>query len=539
MATVNPCPDWQASIAKFANKASPQPQGILICGPKASGKSTFTRLLCNTILTRHTFTGSSDGLILLDIDPGQPEFSPPGEISLLHLRSCIFSPPFAHPVLNTQLGDRLVKAHHIGAVSAKDDPDYYLHCITDLLNHYQQTLSSYPSCPLIVNCSGWVGGGGLEILAELLRNPILTDVVYMSKIGPEEVFDVLERAAHRARISFQKLPSQASQYATRTAADLRLMQSLSYFHLDKPDENGLRWDPSVINFRRMLALQYAGAQQAVFGIMVPGDEIDMKCLFDLIDGSVLGVVAIEDDSVLAVPTVASEELCEGSSSHEVPSELEVKKNGDGVTSSVSLCNKGCEGQNLSELRRFSCSESEFLEARGIVSCSGPDHPWVRRTEEQLPYLFNGLGANIPLDPAKTRSLGQVLVRGIDQESKSLHVVTPIPRSLIDGLREVGVQIVLVRGRLDLPEWSYTEEYNTAVSGRKRKKAHRSALRAGANDMVGSEDSGYSDVEFDMEDWVNNVDWITMDQSSKGKQRKDKVWKVRKNLRNRRGGNRSE
>lgn len=498
-------------------------------------------MLCNAILTRPAATASSDGLVLLDIDPGQPEFSPPGEISLLHLRSCVFSPPFTHPVLSTQTGDRLVKAHHIGTVSPKDDPDHYLHCIIDLLNHYQRTLSSYPSCPLIVNCSGWVGGGGLEILAELLRSPNFTDIVYMSKTGPEEVFDVLERAAQRARISFHKLMSQPSRYTTRTAADLRLMQSLSYFHLDEPDENGLRWNPSIINFRQLLALPYAGTEQAVFGIMVLGDELDMKCLFDLIDGSVLGAVVIEDDSALAIPSLAAGGNCGRFGSHKAPSEFEMNTYGDGVRSYGSPRSKGCEFRNSGELERLSRSDSVISEAPGTIPCSGPDHPWVRRTDEQLPYLSNGLGANIPLDPAKTRSLGQVLVRGINRESKLLHVATPIPSSVIDGLREAGVRIVLVRGRLDLPDWSYTEEYNTAVSGRKKKKTRGSTSRVDADGKVGSEDSGYSDVEFDMEDWAKNVDWITMDQSSQGKQRKDKVWKVRRDLRNRRsrGGNRSE
>ncbi|KAL9123160.1 MAG: hypothetical protein Q9187_000276 [Circinaria calcarea] len=540
IATVNPCPDWQALATKFTVGTSLRPHGVLICGPKASGKSTFARLLSNTILTRPASTGSSDGLLLLDIDPGQPEFSPPGEISLLHLRSCVFSPPFTHPIPNIRAGDRLLKAHHIGSVSPRDDPDHYLRCIADLLNHYQQTISSYPSCPLIVNCSGWVGGGGLEILAELLRSPILTDIVYMSRTGPEEVHDVLETAAQKAQISFHKLTSQPSQYATRTPADLRLMQSLSYFHLDKPDENGLQWDPSIINFQKSLTLQYAGTEQVVFGIMILGDELDMKCLFDLIDGSVLGVVAIEDDSVLAVQGIASSQVYQDTSSHEDPSESELVVDGDGVTPPQSADNEVCEGQSSHDVVRFSRSNSDFSEARGALSSSGPDHPWIRRTEEELPCLFNGLGVNIPLDPSKTRSLGQMLVRGIDRENRSLHVVTPIPRTVIEGHCEAGGRIVLVRGRLDLPEWSYMEEYNAAVSSRKRKKTRGNTPRYDVGDEAESDDSGYLDVEFDMEDWARNVDWITMDQGSEGKQCKDRIWKVRRNLRDRwSGGGKSE
>ena len=540
IATVDPCPDWQALTTKFTVGMSLRPHRILICGPKASGKSTFARLLSNTILTSPAPTGSSDGLLFLDIDPGQPEFSPPGEISLLHLRSCVFSPPFTHPVPNIRAGDRLLKAHHIGSVSPRDDPDHYLRCIVDLLDLYQQTQSSYPSCPLIVNCSGWVGGGGLEILAELLQSPILTDIVYMSRTGPEEVYDVLEAAAQRAQISFHKLTSQPSQYATRTPADLRLMQSLSYFHLDKPDKNGLRWDPSIINFQQSLILRYAGTEQVVFGIMVLGDELDMNCLFDLIDGSVLGVVAIEDDSVLAVQSIASRQAYQGTSFHGVPSDSELAVDGDGVTPIQSANNEDCEGQSSRDLVRFSRSNSEFSEARDAMSSSGTDHPWIRRTEEELPYLFNGFGVNTPLDPSKTRSLGQMLVRGIDRENRSLHVATPIPKTLIEDHREAGRRIVLVRGRLDLPEWSYMEEYNAAVSSRKRKKAHGNTPRHDVGDKVESDDSGYSDVAFDMEDWAKNVDWITMDQGNEGKQCKDRIWKVRRNLRDRwSGGGKSD
>lgn len=183
------------------------------------------------------YTGT-DGIAFLDLDPGQPEFSPPGEISLLHLRFCNFGVPFTHPVVHPSEGCKVLRSHHLGALSPKDNPDHYQKCALDLLQRYKVLLSQHGACSLVVNCSGWVQGSGLEVLTGLIHHMAFTNVVYMSTTGPEEVVETLKDATLQAKVPFHSLSSQSSEFwaPARTASDLRMMQTLSYFHLAAPEE---------------------------------------------------------------------------------------------------------------------------------------------------------------------------------------------------------------------------------------------------------------------------------------------------------------
>jgi polynucleotide 5'-hydroxyl-kinase GRC3/NOL9 len=55
------------------------PPIIVIRGPKNCGKTTFSRYLVNLLLTKWK------KVAYFDIDVGQPEFTPPGLISLTNL----------------------------------------------------------------------------------------------------------------------------------------------------------------------------------------------------------------------------------------------------------------------------------------------------------------------------------------------------------------------------------------------------------------------------------------------------------------------
>lgn len=91
---------------------------VLVCGPKASGKSTFSRYLLNHVLSPAPETENgyinTDGCAFLDLDPGQPEFAPMGQVYLAHLRAPFFGPPFTHPSLDDSRDGQILRAHHIG-----------------------------------------------------------------------------------------------------------------------------------------------------------------------------------------------------------------------------------------------------------------------------------------------------------------------------------------------------------------------------------------------------------------------------------------
>ncbi|KAI9876625.1 MAG: Polynucleotide 5'-hydroxyl-kinase grc3 [Pleopsidium flavum] len=524
---------WGSLVNKLSSTDSNRLPIIMVCGPKSSGKSTFSRHTLNYMLSKAAQRQRQskgiirdDGVALLDLDPGQPEFSPPGELSLVHLHSPVFGPPFTHPIVGSMSGNHLVRAHHVAAISPKDDPDHYVACALDLKGQYRRLLHSHPTCPLVINCSGWILGSGLEILTELIHKLGVSDVVYMSDTGPAEVVDELIDATGKAQKPFYRLPSQPLEFMTRSAADLRAMQSLSYFHTKETKEAHLKWDDTPITNMAPWIVRYAGSYQGICGIMVLGERQDPDFLAQLLDGSLVGVVAIEDYS--AIP---------GQHQHHISREEDLESPETQSDGSETLrCEKGAiyqyrdlasngyhfEDENPSTRLLLPPASSikgldyDETEQRLALQESDEDHPSILRTvNEDLPYLFSGQGTCMPLDPAKSHSLGLALIRGIDKKSKTLHLVSPIPETTIRSLQENKTKIVLVRGKLDTPSWAYQEEYCAAAAAEKRQD------QGEEGELL--EERGKPRL------WEGDVPWVRLLQGQEGKGRGEKVWRVRRNL----------
>ncbi|WOL09155.1 polynucleotide 5'-hydroxyl-kinase NOL9 isoform X1 [Canna indica] len=170
--------DWSETAEEIACTSSPPPV-VLICGPKNSGKSTFSRYLLNALLPSHGKVG------YLDTDVGQPEFSPPGCISLT--------------VVDEKIQDLMKpcirgaeRSFFFGDISSKSDPKAYLDYTFNLYDyfireHYQISElngSGNSVFPLIINTPGWVKGTGYDLLVEMLRYICPTQVVQL-KISAE------------------------------------------------------------------------------------------------------------------------------------------------------------------------------------------------------------------------------------------------------------------------------------------------------------------------------------------------------------------
>lgn len=524
-----------------------KPPAVIICGPKASGKSTFCRVLANSMLTNtapqsHSSNGSRlDGLAFLDLDSGQPEYSPPGEVSLIHVRSCNLGVPFTHPTIVSPEGNTLIKAHHVGAVSIKDDPDHYQRCALDLLHHYSRMKLKYPLCPLIVNCSGWIQGSGLEVVVELIRHWTFSTIVYTSKAGPVEVVETLADSASQSGVSLSTLTSQPPDTVTRTAVDLRMMQTLSYFHLAEPENGYLRWNPSLINEIPPVIVRYAGAGQAIFAVMILGEEQDPDFYRSILEGSVVGLVVVEDDTAIySVGSTQSSVTSMGSQQgleHEDVAQLT-----DEQTQAVSMQAYRDNGQSDSESDQASMNGSrlssyrprppkrrpsspELNQTMPIPSREYFTHPAILRTSEDIPYLSTGIGTNRPLDPSKSHSIGQALIRGINTTTKTFQLITPIPQQTFQAIRQQNTKIVLVRGKLDTPTWAYREEYTAAAARRRRTmKEGEKTERFGADEMRA---------------WAEGIPWAKVVDGKESKSYGAKVWKVRRNLRDRGSGAETE
>ncbi|KAE9610042.1 putative polynucleotide 5'-hydroxyl-kinase [Lupinus albus] len=68
---------WSLAADSIAyDSITSPPPIILVCGPGNCGKTTFSRHLLNVMLQRYK------KVVYLDTDVGQPEFTPPGFLSL-------------------------------------------------------------------------------------------------------------------------------------------------------------------------------------------------------------------------------------------------------------------------------------------------------------------------------------------------------------------------------------------------------------------------------------------------------------------------
>ncbi|KAF3490930.1 uncharacterized protein GIQ15_00447 [Arthroderma uncinatum] len=497
---------WSMMIKQLSRRAGALK--VLTCGPGGSGKSTFNRYLLNHLLSPSPDASKSvnDGVAFLDLDPGQAEFSPMGQVYLAHLRAPALGPPLSHPSLNAEDGS-IIRSHLIGGNSPKDDSDHYVQCAMNLLSHYQRLLESYPQCPLIINYPGWIFGQGLEILTWFVETLGLSDVVYMSETGPEEVVGPLQSVANAVGIPFTTLPSQPTEYASRSSGQLRTMQMVSYFHMQQAQNP--YWSAAPVSQTRPIKVSYSGPSQGILGVMITGYPHDKDHILDLLDGSIVGVVAIE--------------------------------NADAIQSASSSSQADANGDN----------RPDEAEDEGDTDTSTPNteqkrHPCLHRTErENLPYLFSGDGTCAPPRPELSYSLGLALIRSINTDSQSLDLITPVSsRALRDAL-ERGHQIVLVRGNLDNPDWAISEGYFAARWAHKQQprlqqklKSQPRADEASQSNRKLPESSSRMEHEAHLDKLrerihrAGNVPWMRVSgahraESTKPSMKSNGMWKLRK------------
>lgn len=169
--------DWRSAAEFIANNGDcpPIPPIVVACGAQNVGKSTFARFLVNTLLRRYKKVG------YLDTDVGQPEFTPPGCLSLHILEK-------PNPDLSTLCLRTPERCYFYGDISPKGDPRAYLRTIVNLYDFFRNEYydarpsnelepSKRAEIPLVVNTHGWVKGIGYDALVDMLRYMVPTHVV--------------------------------------------------------------------------------------------------------------------------------------------------------------------------------------------------------------------------------------------------------------------------------------------------------------------------------------------------------------------------
>ncbi|KAL1531788.1 polynucleotide 5'-hydroxyl-kinase NOL9-like [Salvia divinorum] len=159
--------DWSTAANLIACGSVSFPIAF-VCGPKNSGKTTFSRHLVNVLLQRHK------RVAFLDTDVGQTEFTPPGLLALTVIDK--ITPDLTIPCVKTP-----ARCFFFGDISSKRDPAMYLTYIKALYDHYMETEIQGAGLPLVINTPSWVKGIGYEILVEMLRYISVTHVVKLQR----------------------------------------------------------------------------------------------------------------------------------------------------------------------------------------------------------------------------------------------------------------------------------------------------------------------------------------------------------------------
>ncbi|KAI8645291.1 hypothetical protein BD408DRAFT_339149 [Parasitella parasitica] len=167
---------WQTHTSMAIEKATQQavrPLVAVVCGAKDMGKSSYSRYLINRLLAKYS------RVAYLEADVGQSEFTPSGLLSLHYISNPILGPPYTHQQLEPE------RSFYFGSASPRSNPDYYLACINELVDHWEhdqeqvQDEDQHQWIPLVVNTQGWVSGVGYDLLISQIHKVEPTDVFAM------------------------------------------------------------------------------------------------------------------------------------------------------------------------------------------------------------------------------------------------------------------------------------------------------------------------------------------------------------------------
>lgn len=469
--------EWNKKLMQLtAARRSGTPR-ILICGPKSSGKSTFSRMLANRFVTHLAAPREDskdtpwDDVAYLDVDPGQPEFTPPGVTALVTMSKPNLAPSFCHPAAGA--GFEVVRSQTVASVSPALDPAHLVECAIDMFrSHYKPDTAK---APLIINTPGWVQGTGLDIITTLIQRTEPTEVIYMSLDGPEETVEHLKSFC--GRIPFTTLPSQAGEYTSRTALHYRTMQTMSYFHLRPPSPavEYHTWDPTPLAEIPPFRVRYRGTDRGMLGVLCYDYQPHPSLLAESINGMIVALVAVEGPAAFG----------------DIVSDASPEKNNDMAQVEDAL---------------------------------------VTLTPEGIPFIQNPNGRC--LRPQLSATIGLVLVRGVDVERGELQVLTPLAEDAV--LSEFGGEgrrrLVLVAGKFDAPSWAYTEDFY------RRGALEKGASGGGQEVTVADEDTDDDASEGDHEEDVGpaardytEAPWVEMLHGNQKRSVGSRVWRVRRDL----------
>ncbi|KAF9143663.1 Polynucleotide 5'-hydroxyl-kinase grc3 [Linnemannia schmuckeri] len=402
-----------------------KPPVSVVCGGKKMGKSTFSRLILNRMLNRYR------KVAFIECDIGQSEFTPVGMVALHVIETPALGAPFTHP-------RQPYRAFFVGNSTPRDDPDYYMACLKELVKTYYGEVShtrlwdesdDYHSdddeddhIPLIINTQGWIKGMGYDLLIQLLDYTAPSHIFGFHSPSngdsnlPQSFFSTIRDqalTAGREQPTFLYVAavvlgddSNLSPFTKYHPADHRALALLSYFYLnqgtglggDTENGNRLSWDfTQALVVRRPWCWDWTNAK----GVWVLFDQVPPSQILYTLNAS---LVALTGDK---------------ESPHD-------DDDGERKTSRPQL-SAAVDGTTAGQI---------------------------------VPLNYFPLGQYPPPPPEHTTCHGLAIIRSIQPSTRTLHILTPLAPSKLKKCNGI------VKGAIHMPIHASLDhnEDNSAVRG---------------------------------------------------------------------------
>jgi polynucleotide 5'-hydroxyl-kinase GRC3/NOL9 len=323
-----------------------------------------------------------DGVIFLDIDPGQPELAAPSIIYLAHMRAPLFGPAFANLIIPGLTNNVMLRMHYLGAHTPRECPSHYQSCVSDLLSLY----CDYGNLPLVVNTCGWITGSGKAALLSAVQGMALTDLIHIGDTRNAALQEIMKSNDGGDDKVLTRIQSQQHRIAPRSARDLREMQLQVYLHASSVVQGRVLCDLLPLTTLQDSLPTKSGASIGLSMIVMLDQDVRPEYLIEAVDGAVAAIVAIKQDSPLY-----------------------------GVST---------------EITRI---QTSFHAGMHILSTPNG----------QVPHLVYGAKAANPLDPQTTECIGLGYVALVESQGRQLRVRSPVSAAQIEAEVARGYKIALV------------------------------------------------------------------------------------------------
>lgn len=512
---------WQLALHSLSASAlsaaqHPQEESVvaLIRGNKKVGKSTFSRMVLERLLSMGSAVGGK--VAYLELDVGQSDFGPPG-IMALHVfslddkvkgeaaeekesdgtnamepaaenaresngleavplvarsnaaYSCIsVGPGWCQPRVP-------LRAHFIGDVSPRDDPESYVAAVHDLIEYFRDHIQPGQSdangephrVSLIVNTQGWVKGLGADLAARL--EPVLR---------PTHIIDVVPRGSSDA----VPPPTRGQPWLDAEGAilgsgpEIVTLESVSQLEYvqgafgPQRDSNG--------SFKHRESQN--GPSRPINDQNGPGDggseppryitEVGSKLA--AAESRLLNIMSYLYATELGPAGPANGFRVQGTWDfrepllHRPPLVIDV---GQGLKAGIRVLSFGSSIPDSHKLMAVNSSmvaivvtdssdaQQDLEEDLGAETQSQNATVWKQAFDRAARVSQSGRAL-------MTRCVGLGIVRSIDAVSGQIHLLTPLDPAYLHELQSTGANIGLVKGALDLPVWA-SLDYETIQEAR--------------------------------------------------------------------------